>query len=387
MAIGTLSDLVFHIREISSGRPELLSVMLGDRREVLSAADLLRGVHSLALALENRGLVKGERVAIFSENRPEWHIVDFACQLIGAPTVPIYPSLGRQQVGFKLRNSGCRWVFYSNRAKHEALLDLTPTLTASPTLVAFDGDAAADSGTSITRLMGEGAARIGEVPIERFRDRLDEGDLASLIYTSGASGDLNRVMLSHRDLISTMLACGEIFDLSTDDLAISLLPLSHGLQRTIDHLCFFRGAAIHYLPSSDELPAALLRERPTVLAAMRAVYEDAYQRAQESAEGQRAIKRRIFRWAIATGMRRAAAERRGFVGPLLALQRTLADILVLRHIRRHFGGRLRLPISGSAAVAPEVCEFFEALGTPLVQGQSLAEISPVLVSSAPKPSA
>ncbi len=384
MPIGTLADLVFHVREISSGRPELLSVLLDGRREVLSAADFLRNVHSLALALESRGLTKGERVAIFSENRPEWHIVDFACQLIGAPTVPLYPALGPRQVGFMLRNSGCRWVFYSGGAKRHLLHDLGPTLTSRPTLVSFDGDAVDSGGTSITRLMGEGAARIGEVPIERFRGRVEEQDLASLIYTSGATGDPKGVMLSHRNLISNVLACGEIFDLSPEDLAVSLLPLSHGFQRTVDHLCFYRGVPIHYLPSIDEMPAALRRERPTVLAAVPAVYERVYLRARELAGLKGSIGRGIFQWAITAGMRRATAERGGFVGPLLALQRKLADILVLRGIRRQFGGRLRLPISGGSPISREVSNFFEAVGTPLFEGYGLTETSPVLASSAPQ---
>ncbi len=402
MPIGTLSDLVFHVREVSSGRPELLSVVLGGRREGLSAADFLRGIHSLALALEARGLAKGERVAIFSENRPEWHVVDFACQLIGAPTVPIYPALDQRQVGFMLRNSGSRWVFYSDTARRDLLADLGPTLTSPPELVAFDSDAVAGGGMSITRLMGEGAARIGEVPIERFRGGVEEEDLASLIYTSGATGDPKGVMLSHRNLISNVLACGEIFDLSVEDLAISLLPLSHGFQRTVDHLCFYRGVAIHYLsgwlpsgetsdrhptgetPALDELLPVLLRERPTILAAVPAVYERAYQRARSLAGQKGSFGRRVFHWAIAAGRRRAAAERGGFVGPLLALQRKLADLLVLRGIRRQFGGRLRLPISGGAPIPPKVSDFFEAVGTPLFEGYGLTETSPVLASSAPK---
>ncbi len=383
MAIATLSDLVFHVREISSGQPELLSVVLGGRREALSTADFVRNIHSLALALESRGLVKGERVAIFAENRPEWHIVDFACQLIGAPTVPLFPALGRRQVGFVLRNSSSRWVFYSDSSKRDLLDSLGPTLTSPPSLVAFDSDAITTGGTSITRMMGDGATRIGDVPIERFRGRVEEDDLASLIYTSGATGDPKGVMLSHRNLVSNVLACGEIFDLSTDDLAVSLLPLSHGFQRTVDHLCFYRGVEIHYLPTIEDLPSTLRREQPTILAAVPAVYERAVQRTYELAGPTGSTRRRIFDWAIAAGMRHANSERDGFVGPLVSLKRKFADLLVLRGIRRYFGGRLRLPISGGGPISTEISDFFESVGTPLFQGYGLTETSPVLASSAP----
>ncbi len=382
MSVGTLSDLVFHVREISSGQPDLLSTFSGGRRENLSTADFLRNIHSLALALEARGVAPGDRVALFLENRPEWHVVDFACQLLGAPTVPLYPALDQRRVGFILRNSGSQWVFFSGADRRDLLHALQPTLTSAPELVALEGDSG--GGISLTRLMGEGAARIGDVPIERFRGRVSEEDLASLIYTSGATGDPKGVMLSHRNLISNVLACGEIFDLSPADLAVSLLPLSHGLQRTLDHLCFHRGAPVHYVFANEEIAATLRREQPTVLAAIPAAYERAYHRTRELARRRGPLRRRIFDWAIATGKRHAAIEGEGFVGPLLALQRKLADLLVLSGIRRRFGGRLRLPISGGAPLAPEINGFFEAIGTPLFQSYGLTETSPVLTSNAPQ---
>ncbi len=372
MALGTLSDLVFHVREISSGHPELLSVRL-ERRETLSAADFLRSVHSLALALEAGGLEKGDRVAIFSENRPEWHVADFACQLLGVATVPIFPALPRRQVGFILRNSGSRSVFYSDAGKHDLLRELEPTLTSPPALVAFDAAAAAPGGTSITRLMGEGAARLGEVPIERFRGRVKGEDPASLIYTAGAAAEPKAVMLSHRDLISNMLACGEIVDLSRADLALSFLPLSQGFQRTVDHLCFHRGVAIHYVPAIEDVPDAVRRERPTVLVATPEVYGQVRRRTLERNGDQSPLRRRLFRWAMDAGRRHVEARKRGFVGPLLALQRKLAEWLVFRRVHERFGGRLRLAISGGAALEADVSEFFETLGMPLLPGDRLAE--------------
>ena len=365
MPNGTLSDLVFRVREISSGRSDLLSMLAGGRREALSTADYLRGVHSLALALETRGLVKGEPVAIFAENRPEWHIVDFACQLLGAPTVPLDPSVDRQRVGFMLRNSGSKWVFYGNGEKRDLLLSLQPTLTAPPELAAFDGQAKVPGGTTITRLMGEGAARIGEVPIERFRGRVVEDDLATVTYSPGASGDPTRVERSHREQISGVRALGETVELSAADRSVALLPLAHDFQRALDHLCFYRGAAMHYVPSIDEMPAALRRERPTVLAAPPEVYEHVYQRAHDEMLHSRPAGRRLFHWAIGVGRRYATAEGRGFAGPFLALQRKWADVLVLRGIRQHFGGHLRLLLLGDGQVAPEIRGFYQALGIPL----------------------
>ncbi|MEE8526360.1 MAG: long-chain fatty acid--CoA ligase [Thermoanaerobaculia bacterium] len=384
MSVRTLSDLIFHVRDISTGHPDLLTVRMPARREAVSATDFLRNVHSLALALEARGLAKGDRVAIYSESRPEWHVADFACQLLGAPTVPLIPASPARQVGFIIRNSGCRWIFYSDAVKRDLLAELMGAVTSPPQAVAFDADAAMAEGMSITRLIGEGAERRGEIPIERFRGRVAEEDLASLLYTSGTTGDPKGVMLSHRNLVSNFLACDELFDdLGPQDLAVSFLPLSHGVQRTLDHLCFYRGASIHYVPTLEDVPRALREERPTLLVAVPRIIERTYQSLREDLRAESAWRRRLTEWSVAIGERHAAASRSGFVGPLLALERQLAEALVFRRIRRRFGGRLRYAISGGGALAPEVSEFFEAVGLPLYQGYGLTETSPVLASSGP----
>ncbi len=368
MPVGTLSELVFHVREVSGGRSDLLSMRLGGRRETLSTTDFLRGVHSLALGLEARGLKQGDRVALFSENRPEWHVTDFACQLLGAPTVPIAPTSSRDHVGFILRNSASRWVFYSDSKKRDLLVGLGSTLTSPPELAAFDSGVAG-GGTSITRLMGEGASRLGDVPIGRFRGRARARDVAGLVYSLGASGDPERSEVSHRELIAGMRACDRAFDLSPADLAASFVPLSETLPRAIDHLCFYRGVAIRYAPSVDEAPEVLRRERPTVLTAMPEVYERGYERVREQARQESLPRRRLLRWGLAVGRRHAAARRAGFVGPLLALERKLAELWVYRGLRRQFGGRLRFAISGGE-LAPEVSEFFAAWGMPVVRSVS-----------------
>lgn len=383
MTIKTLSDLVFHVREVSAGRPTLLSVRLRERREGLSTTDFVRNVHSLALALEQQGLSKGDRVAIFSENRPEWHVVDFACHLLGAPTVPLYPTLPRQQVAFVLRNSGCRWVFYSDARKRDLLQELTAQLTAPPQAIAFDGTAAMPGGLSITRLMGEGAARRGAVPIERFRGRVEAEDLASLVYTSGTTGDPKGVMLRHRQLIASCLSCAARFNLGAEDRVISFLPLSHIFQRMVDYCCFYRGTAIHYLPSVEQLPRALLEIEPTVFAAPPRFYVRACHRAMAELGRAGRGKRWLARWALGVGRRYVAARHGGIVGPWLALERRLASSLVFKRIKRRFGGHLRLAVCGGATLPGEIENLFQAIGLPIFQAYGLSETSAVVTANAP----
>lgn len=384
MAPRTLSDLVFHVRELSVGRGDFLSVRLPTGRESLSASDFVSNVHGLALALEEQGVEPGDRVAIFSENRPEWPTVDFACQLLGVPTVPIYPSMGAEQVGYILRNSGSRMIFYSDTAKRDLLDGLEGALTRRFEAVAFDADAVLDGGPSLTRLLGRGAARRGEVPLERLRGRVDEDDLASVIYTSGTTGDPKGVMLTQANLVSNFLALSKIWKIGDGDLAMSLLPLPHVFQRTIDHLCLYRGAAIHYVPRFDDVMPALRELRPTIVASVPRLWERARARTLAALESESPPRRLLDRWCLEVGRRYAAELQEGFVGPLLALERWIAERLLYRRLRGRFGGRLRLAISVGALLAPEVSRFYEAIGMPVYQGYGLTETSPVLAMSAPK---
>ncbi len=368
MSVRTLSELVFHVREISTGRPDLLAVHRRERRETLAATDFLRHVHSLAVALEARGVAKGDRVAIYSECRPEWHVVDFACQLLGAPTVPVDPASPCRRVGYVLRNSGSRWVFYSDPPKRDVLLELESAFTTPLQVVAFDSEATIAGGVSIIRLIGEGAERIGEVPVERFRDRVEEEDPASILYTHDAGGDPEAVTLSHRQLVSSFLALAERFDLVASDLAVSFLPRMQGFQRTLDHLCFDRGVAIRYLPQTEGLWSALGEERPTLVAATPQSFGRVRAQILDEVRRQNTVRRRLFDWAVGTGRHHASGLRAGSGGPLLATERRLAELLVLRRIAGRFGGRLRYAVAAGGLLDPEVGEFFAAVGVPLTSG-------------------
>lgn len=378
----TLADLVFHIRDVSAGRSDLLTLRRGERQQVISASDFLRGIHALALALEGRGLEQGDRVAILGEGRAEWHQVDLACQLLGLVTVPLDPASSAERVGYILRNSGSRWIFHGGEGKRQLLEDLQRTLPRRATLVSLDegeGDV-----LDLTLLFGEGAARQGDVPLEHFRGRVAEEDLATLLYTSGTTGEPKGVMLSQRNLVSNVLACGKIFALDATDRAISFLPLSHGFQRTIDQLCLLRGVSLCHVPAVEDVPAALREIRPTLLVAVPWVYERARRRTDELLAEEGWLRRAVFPWAIRIGSRYQRALSRGIVGPLLSLERRLAEQLVFRWVRRRFGGRLRFALCGGGPLAPETAELFGSVGLPIDQGYGLAESSPVLAVAAPK---
>ncbi len=374
----TLSDLVFRILDVSGGRADLLSTKRGRRMEHISTSAFLGSIHALALALDHRGVPKGARVAILSENRPEWHVVDFACHLLGVIVVPIYPTLAEDQIAYILRNSGAEWVFYSNEKKAAQLDAIRPTLSRNVELVAFDDNAHVPGHITLTSLEAEGAPKRSAEPLERFRDRVEPNDLASIIYTSGTTGEPKGVMLEHAAFVSNVIACSDLFELSPADQALSFLPLSHVFERTVDYLFFSLGVAIHYAPSIERVPPLLLEVKPTVLCSVPRLYERAYLKVSSNILKESPGKQKIFRWAIRVGKRYAVASLDRFIGPWLAIQRRIADRLVYQKITERFGGRLRFAIAGGAPLGDAVAEFFDAVGLALYQGYGLTETAPVL---------
>lgn len=381
--IETLSDLVFYVQRHQAGRSDRVSWQSAGKRHKLSTEEWVGLIHQTAAALEERGLNRGDRVAIFSENRPEWHIVEFACQLLGAVTVPLYPTLPADQVAFILSDSQCDWAFYSNQAKAKILQEVRPQLNRPLGCVAFDSEATLPEGVSLDSIQLRGRALTSQEPLETFASRPAPEDLASLIYTSGTTGTPKGVMLSQRNLVSNVLACAELFPMGPSDLSLSFLPLSHVFQRTADNLFFYTGVGIHYVASIERVARAMVEIRPTILASVPRLYERAYLRVQGNLEKETPLKRRIFAWAIDLGERYSEAKEEGRSVVGLAVQRRLAHKLVYQKVHERMGGRLRLAIAGGAALPAIVGRFFAAIGLDLYEGYGLTETAPVLCACRP----
>ena len=381
--VETLSDLVFFIAKQQKGRKDLVSWQDGRDRLFLSTADWVHRTHCIAAALEADGVGHGDRIAIFSENCPEWHNVEFACQLLGAISVPIYPTLPANQVAYILNDSTCDRVFYSDKAKAK-VLETVRGLGNRPLVgIAFKSEAATKEEDSFERLLERGAELADSKPLDEFRSRPRASDVASLIYTSGTTGNPKGVILSHHNLISNVLACADLFPLSSKDLSLSFLPLSHVLQRTVDNLFFYRGVSIHYVTTIERVSRALTDIRPTVLASVPRLYERAYLRVKANVENATPRQRRIFDWALDVGARYSEGRRAGRSMVHLAVQHRLANRLVHQKIKDRMGGRLRFAITGGAALPEVVSRFFAAIGLDLFEGYGLTETAPVLAICRP----
>jgi long-chain acyl-CoA synthetase len=353
----------------------------------ISSRELFEQVRDLSLGLSALGVAAGDRVAIVSESRPEWTIADLAVLTAGAITVPVYPTLPDTQVEYILNDSGARLVVVSNEVqlrKIRAVRDRLPRLQMTLLVdVGADGPRApaeaslADAiAKGHTRLMNEnGLARI----YRETAAAVKPDDLATLIYTSGTTGEPRGVMLTHANLVSNLVGSAAVLKVTDEDEALSFLPLSHAFERLVLYLYLYEGLSISFAESIETIGRDLMAVRPTIITGVPRIYEKLQARILDAAAHGSAVSRAIFAWAIGVGTRHARVRLAGETpSPLLALQHRVADRLVFSKIRARTGGKLRLAISGSAALSPSVAEFLHAVGIPVIEGYGLTETSPVL---------
>jgi long-chain acyl-CoA synthetase len=346
---------------------------------------MLRRVAGLAKALAQLGVRPGDRVGLFAPNCPEWHTADFAIQGLGAVTVPVYFNESLDRLTYILKDSGARVVFTSGEAQarkiaecREHVPEIEQVISAAPP---------ADLQGEILRYETL-IATAGDVDIAEYRRRSAEvtGDqLATIIYTSGTTGEPKGVMLNHVNLSSNALDFSWEYEMLPFDLALSLLPLAHIYERTIDYGYIFRGVSVAYVEHMETVAQALLEVRPTMMAAVPRFYEKTYANIIERGRGEAGFKKSIFDAAI-----RVAAEAvpwRAYgkdVSFGVKLRWHIANRLVYSQIRAGVGGRIRLFSSGGAPLAPELAEFFWSVGLPVYQGYGLTETSPVVTFNSPK---
>jgi long-chain acyl-CoA synthetase len=386
MNYGTLPSKFIHALETwPNPRAQMFHTPGGWRS--ISSEELLRRTAGLSQALFELGVKPGDRVGLFSSNRPEWHTADFAINGDGAVTVPVYFKESPQRMAYILNHAEARVVFVAGTDQLISLLAIRNELPQLEHIIVADaaGDRVpADCLRYETLIASAGGAEIGA-----YRMRVSQvlpGQLASIIYTSGTTGEPKGVMLTHTNFCSNATDAGSDFALrSQHDVAISFLPLAHVYGRTLDYLYLFQGVPIAYVDVVENVAQALKDIRPTVMAAVPRVFEKIYARLIEQGSANTGLKKKLFTWSIGVA-ERAAPWRCGDASgsPWLKLQWALADKLVYAKIREGTGGRLRMVCSGGAPLSKALAEFFWSVGVPIYQGYGLTETSPIVSSNFPR---
>lgn len=363
---------------------EFLRFKRGGEWRSLSFGEVARRVRELALGLHALGLQSGDRVAIWSENRPEWNLADLATLAIGAVDVPIYSTQARGQVEYILANAGAKAIFVSSAFLSDALSikESIPTLERVICFDDFSDEISSESTIQIESIVKEGRAAFGEKPAlyEKLWRAAKPDDLATLIYTSGTTGDPKGVMLTHRNLTANVMNSYRCLKLEgVRDLALTYLPFSHIFERAVWYLYIHCGAVVAYAESIEKVAENLVEIRPTVMTSVPRMFEKIHAKILERGISSGFPKKQLFLWSMGVGRRWAEKKNRGeAIGSILALEHRVADALVFKKLREAVGGRIRVFISGGAALAPDIDYFFAGAGLKILQGYGLTETSPVI---------
>lgn len=372
----TLVDIFYAVVERDSER-----VMLHrneDGWQPISARELYKRVVGTAKALRGWGVQRGDRVAILSENRPEWAIADFATLATGGCVVPIYATLTADQCLYVLRHSGARVIFCSTPSQVEKIQAVRAD-TQLEHVVLMEGERPIGVQSMAEIMLSGPNSRDAE--FDAAARTIKPDDLCTIIYTSGTTGTPKGAMLTHGNLAANLDYSLEAFEFDPDagEVSVSFLPLSHITARHLDYAEFHHGVTIAYCPDINNLPQTLAEIRPTIFVAVPRVYEKIHNQVQKEVGS--GLKRRIYDWAIRIGERNMTAILAGKRPKSLVWR--LANLLLYRKIIGRMGGRVRTFISGGAPLGRELGVWYAKVGIRINEGYGLTETSPVIAVNDP----
>lgn len=340
----------------------------------LSYSAFWERAQAFAAALQDLGVQAGGKVAILSNNCPAWTIADIGIMIAGAVTVPIYSTSTPHQIEYILQNADVEAILVENddmltrtlsvatEALHSILVIYPTAPVTHPGVMTFDS--VLEKGQQLLAAKG---------PSNAWRSITDD-QLATIVHTSGTTGNPKGVMLTHGNLHANVKGCQVYLPLGPEDSCLSYLPLSHIFERTCGQFMMLAaGGRFTYCEGLPHITTNLLEVRPTVMSSVPRLFEKIYDGVQNNVREQSKAKQAIFRLAMNVGKQHIT--RPTFTSKLL---HPLLDKLVFRTIRERMGGNIRLMVSGGAALSPTIGEFLKIAGLNVCEGYGLTETSPVI---------
>jgi len=345
-----------------------------------STSDTLEIIQTLALGLLELKVKPGDKIAIISGNRPAWNFVDFAVQVIGGVTVPMYPTITIEDYDYIFKDAEVKYIFCENEELYLKAKEAAKGNKLIKGIYTFDPVADVEMWTSVKEL-GEGK---DPAVLQPLMDAVKPSDLLTLIYTSGTTGRPKGVMLTHHNIVSNVksLVRGNFFDLLPDDRALSFLPLCHIYERTDIYMYMYYGVSVYYAESMETIADNIREVKPAMFASVPRLLEKVYDKILAKGNELTGIKRTLFFGALEFGLKYDPMEKLGLIDSLkLAFYRKV----IFSKWREALGGNVRLIASGSAALQPRLSRVFWAAGIPVSEGYGLTETSPVISVSRVKP--
>ncbi len=363
-------DIPFHYHN-KFPKDNALAAKVNGKWELYSTADFIRTGNSLSCGLMKLGMKKDDKVAIISNNRPEWNFTDLAMLQLGIVNVPIYTTLSESEITFILNDCGATLVFVSDASLLKKINKVRPNVPSLKEVFTFD--------------VVEGAANWKELLVNPSQDELERldsirksiqpDDLATLLYTSGTTGTPKGVMLAHSNIVSNVLASEKLCPVDNRHKALSFLPLCHSYERMLTYLYMFIGVSIYYAETMDTIGDNLKEVKPELFSTVPRLLEKTYDKITKKGSELSGVKKALFFWALHLGLK---YEMHSKNGAWYEFQSRIANKLIFSKWREALGGNIRVIVSGGAALQPRLARVFWAAGINVLEGYGLTETSPVI---------
>ena len=375
---------VFEYAARVHNRPDALNYKRDGQWVSVSSDEMLKRVRHIAGGLHSLGVSRGDRVAILSESRTEWTLTDAGCLFASAIDVPIYPTLTPPQVRYILKDSGARVLVLADERKFSEIRDVLADCPALEHLVFFEEPVAdIPRAISLAELEKRGAALAEAQPqlLDQLAHQSTPDDLATIIYTSGTTGEPKGVMLTHSNIVSNLIDSSGHLSFTSEDSALSVLPLSHVLERVAMYMYLYHGMAVYFGESLEMIGPNLREVKPTIFVGVPRIFEKIFARVKDKSAEKGRLNVAILNWAVTVAKEHALlSTRHEKIPALLGFKHSIADSLIFSKMRAALGGRIRLLVSGGAALPEELGYIYIGAGLPIVQGYGLTETSPVITA-------
>lgn len=355
---------------------DALAAKIGGIWEKYSASAFINIVDEVSRGLLQKGIKKGDKVAIMSENRPEWNFCDFGIMQIGATQVPMYPTLAENDIRFIIQDAEVKVVFVSSLELYNKINSVKEALNLETSIYTFDKHDTLPHWSAITELGKQNTA----VDLNVYRDAIQPDDLLTLIYTSGTTGTPKGVMLTHQNLISNVLASSNLYPAGVKR-ALSFLPLSHIFERMVVYMYIYLGVSVYYAESLETIVANLAEVKPHCFTTVPRLLEKVYDRIVGKGQELTGIKKSLFFWALGLAHKYELDGANGF---LYELKLKIARKLIFSKWRDALGGEIIIIVSGGAALQERLARVFWGADIKVLEGYGLTETSPVIAVNGPE---
>lgn len=351
-------------------KPDYINDKITGSWTSLSTQEFINLSNQLSRGLMNLGLKKGDKIGLISStNRTEWCVVDQAAQHLGIITVPIYPSLSKDDFIYNLGDSDCQFCFVSDQKLFQKINEIKDELNFLKDIYTFDK---VDNAKNWKEVLALGEDNSNQNELEIIKQNIQQDDLVSIIYTSGTTGRPKGVMLTHRNIVQDILGCEDrIPRRDGDSKALSFLPMCHVFERMVYYLFTYNGFSMYFAESTDKLSQNLLEVQPHYMTVVPRVIEKVYDSIYKKGTEAGGIKSKIFLWSLTIAENYKLGAPKG-------LMHKIVDKLVFSKWRAGIGGNILTLVSGSAPLSKRLNTMFQAAGIPIQEGYGLTETSPVI---------